>query len=336
MGAGAVRGVEGEDARRELGHVDAAVDARQPPREQPIPAFEPVDGDDVVGQRQGQLDRPRQTPLGSRPHDQPVHHRVDPVVLVPVEAQRLVERVDLAVHPNLEQPAGPQRRELVLELALAPAHDRRQDVDPLVRRPLHDRVHDLRDRLRADHPPARRAVRHADVGEQQAQVVVDLGHRADRRPRVGAGRALFDRDGGRQAVDLVDVRLLDLLQELAGVRRQRLHVAPLPLGVDGVEGEGGLAGPRQAGDHDEPVARYPNVDVLEVVYARSAHINPSRRCLHGKEPLSGPESAMLPLSGAAGPVAMRRWIRRVWRETRPSVPPASSRRTARGEAARRP
>ena len=84
-------------------------------------------------------------------------------------------------------------------------------------------------------------MRDADVREQQPQVVVDLGDGADGRPRVGGGRLLLDGDGGRQAVDQVDVRLLHLLEELAGVGRQRLDVAALPLGVDGVEGERRLA-----------------------------------------------------------------------------------------------
>src|SRR5665254_9133 len=39
------------------------------------------------------------------------------------------------------------------------------------------------------------------------------------------------------------------------------------LGVDGVEGERGFAGPGQAGDDDEAVARQPQGDVLEVVLA---------------------------------------------------------------------
>ena len=36
---------------------------------------------------------------------------------------------------------------------------------------------------------------------------------------------------------MLDVRLLHHLQELAGVGGQALDVAPLPLGIDGVEGE---------------------------------------------------------------------------------------------------
>ena len=62
-----------------------------------------------------------------------------------------------------------------------------------------------------------RAMRVADTGEQQAQVVVDLRDRADRRTRVARRALLVDRDRRRQAVDLVDVRLLHLAQELARV-----------------------------------------------------------------------------------------------------------------------
>ncbi len=36
---------------------------------------------------------------------------------------------------------------------------------------------------------------------------------------------------------MVDVRLLQHVEELAGIGRQRLDIAPLALGIDGVEGE---------------------------------------------------------------------------------------------------
>src|SRR5882672_10519483 len=48
-------------------------------------------------------------------------------------------------------------------------------------------------------------------------------------------RPLFDGDRRREAVDAVHVGLGELLEELPGVRRQRLDVPPLPLGVDRVE-----------------------------------------------------------------------------------------------------
>ena len=133
-----------------------------------------------------------------------------------------------------------------------------------------DLVDDLLDGLALD-GVAVGAVRDADPREQQAEVVVDLGDGADRRPRVARRALLVDRDRRRQAVDLVDVRLLHLAEELAGVRAQALDVPALALGVDRVEGEARLAAARQAGDDDEPVARERDVHVLEVVFARAAH-----------------------------------------------------------------
>ena len=77
----------------------------------------------------------------------------------------------------------------------------------------------------------------ADPRVEQAQVVVDLGDGAHRRARVAAGGLLLDRDRRRQPLDVVDVGLLHLPEELAGVGGEALHVAALPLGVDGVEGQ---------------------------------------------------------------------------------------------------
>src|SRR4051812_7027002 len=108
-------------------------------------------------------------------------------------------------------------------------------------------------------------MRHADVGKQQAKVVVDLGNGAVSRSRVGSRGLLLDRDRRRQPLDQVDVRLLHLLEELAGVGRQRLDVAPLPSRVDGVEGKRGLARTRQPGEDNELVAWDIDVYVFEVV-----------------------------------------------------------------------
>src|SRR5699024_1406731 len=73
-----------------------------------------------------------------------------------------------------------------------------------------------------------RAVLDAGAGEQQAQVVVDLGDRADGRARVAVGGLLVDRDRGREPLDQIDRGRVHLPQELPGVGRQRLDVASLP------------------------------------------------------------------------------------------------------------
>jgi hypothetical protein len=72
---------------------------------------------------------------------------------------------------------------------------------------------------------------------------------------------------------VVDVGLFHHAQELAGVGRQGLHVAALALGVQRVEGQGGLARAGQARDHHQLVAGDVEIDVLEVVRARAAQLN---------------------------------------------------------------
>ena len=82
-----------------------------------------------------------------------------------------------------------------------------------------DLVDDLRHALALD-LVAVRAVRVANAREQQAQVVVDLGDRANRRARVARGALLVDGDRRRKPVDLVDVRLLHLARGTGARRRE--------------------------------------------------------------------------------------------------------------------
>ena len=76
------------------------------------------------------------------------------------------------------------------------------------------------------------AVRHADAGIQQAQIVVNLGHGAHGGAGVFGGGLLVDGNGRGQAVNLVDIRLVHLPQKLPCIGGQRLHIPPLPLGID--------------------------------------------------------------------------------------------------------
>ena len=151
------------------------------------------------------------------------------------------------------------------------------------------RRHDLGG-LADDFQAALTAIGPADARKQQPHVVVDLGDRADRRPRIPHAVLLADRDRRTDAVDPIDVGLLHPLEELARVRRQRLDVAALPLGIDGVEGERRLARPADAGDDDQPAGRQRDVDVLEVMGAGAAH-HDGAGWLHGSECLVGPQRA---------------------------------------------
>ena len=205
------------------------------------------------------------------PHDQAVDHHLDIVLALLVQCRRLGDLDHLAVDLDPLEAALLQVGQLLLELALAAARDRRQQVEPGALRQGQHAIHHLRDRLALDRQAGRGRVGYADSRPEQAHVVVDLGDRADGRARILRGRLLLDRDRRRQALDRVDVRLLHQLQELARVGGEQLDVAPLAFGVDRVEGKRGLAGAGKPGDDDQAVAGQVERDVLQIVLARAAY-----------------------------------------------------------------
>ena len=151
---------------------------------------------------------------------QAVHHHLDGVLLVAVQLDLLAKIAHLAVHADPNETLTRGLFQLPFVDPLTPAHDRGHDLDLRALGQLEHGVHDLLYRLRGDGPAAAVTVRSAGPGEQQPQVVVDLGHRAHRGARVPERRLLLDGDRRGQALDGLDVRLLHLLQELPRVGRQ--------------------------------------------------------------------------------------------------------------------
>ena len=286
--AGAVRAgppgrVERERPRLELLERQVVVEAGQVLGVHPLPVgvvlrqVDEVEHDDAAGQAERRLHRVGQPPPGRLLHRQPVDDHLDGVLLVLLQGRqlarargRVVEPDRHAVHPGPRVALRLQVAEQLGVLALAAADDRREHLEPGVLVELQHPVHDLLRRLPGDRPAADRAVRLADPGEQQPQVVIDLGNRADRGPRVAAGGLLVDGDGRGQAVDEVDVGLVHLAEELPGVGRQRLDVPALALGEDRVERQAGLARAGQSGEDDHGVPGQVQRDVLEVVLAGTA------------------------------------------------------------------
>ena len=70
---------------------------------------------------------------------------------------------------------------------------------------------------------------------QQLEVVGELGHGADCRPRAAHRIGLVDRDCGWHAFDAIHLRFVHAVKELARIRRKGLDVAALTLGVERVE-----------------------------------------------------------------------------------------------------
>ena len=274
LGTGPERGVEGERPRLQLVGVDGVVvGARHLLGELQLAAgvldrkVDEVEDDQAVGQTQRGLHRVGEPALGRRLHRQPVDDHLDRVLLLLVELGRVVEGVGLAVDPDPREAVGLELPEELDVLPLAAADHRGQHLEAATLLEREHAVDDLLRRLPLDRCAADRAVGPAGAGVEQAEVVVDLGDGADGGARVLGRGLLVDRDRGRQALDEVDVGLVHLAEELAGVGRQRLDVAALALGEDGVEGQAGLARAGQAREHDQGVAREVERDVLEVVLA---------------------------------------------------------------------
>jgi hypothetical protein len=272
--ARAHRIVEGEKPRLELGQRVLAARRRTgvARREKVLAVRIGLDHQRAaVGVSQCRLERLGQPLLGVGAHPQAVDHHVDRMLDVLRKARRGVELVDLAVHAHPREALRAQLFEKLGLLALAAGDDRREHHDTRVFRQREQLVHHLRHAVRLQREPVLGAKRRADARVQQAQIVVDLGHRADGGARIVARRLLLDGDRGRQSLDQVDVGLLHELQELARIRRQRLDVAALALGVQRVEGERALARAGETGDDDEALTRQLDAQVLQVVRARAAN-----------------------------------------------------------------
>jgi hypothetical protein len=80
-------------------------------------------------------------------------------------------------------------------------------------------------------------MRRAGAGVEQSEIVVNLRDRPDGGPGVVPCGLLFDRNGGRQTLDRIDVRLLHEPEELPGICGERLDVPALAFGVNRVERE---------------------------------------------------------------------------------------------------
>ncbi len=223
-----------------------------------------------LGELQRSLDGVGEAPPVVGTNHQPIHDHRNAVVRGLGELRRLRQLHLLSVHQRAYEALLSGRLEEIAKLAFPPAHERREHLDTRVGGPAEYGVGYLTGALALDRPAALRAVRKPRTGVEEPEIVVDLGDRSDRGARVVAGRLLLDRDGRREPLDGVDIGLLHEPEELASVGRERLDVAPLPLGVDGVEGERRLPRAREPRDDGEAVTRDRDIDVAQIMLAGPA------------------------------------------------------------------
>ena len=275
--AGAEGGVEGERAGLEVVGVDGVVvGARHLLGELHLPTrvlgveVDEVEDHQTAGKTERGLDRVGQATFGRLLDREAVDHDLDRVLELLVEDRRLIEGVGLTVDAGAAETLLLQLAEQLDVLTLAAPDDGREHLEAAALLQHEDAVDDLLRGLTLDRCTAGGTVGATRAGIEQAEVVVDLGDRADGRAGILRRGLLVDADGRAQALDEVDVGLVHLPQELAGVGRERLHVASLALGEDRVEGKAGLARAGEPREHDERVAGQVERDVLEVVLTGAA------------------------------------------------------------------
>ncbi len=240
-----------------LGHVVAGIDHAE----------------HAAAQRQRVFHAAGDTRAGVGANRHAVDYHFDVVLAPSVDRRRLVDGVGLAVDADADVARRPR---LFPQRFVAFAHadfQRGHHVQLRAGGMGHDLGDDLVGRLAADGHVARRTVRLAQPRHENPQIVVNLRDRAHGAPGRLAGMLLLDANGRREPLDVVDLRLLHLADELPGVGAQAFDVAALALGIDGVDGQRGLARPARPAADGELVAGDVDVDVLEIVLAGTADLD---------------------------------------------------------------
>ena len=212
-----------------------------------------------------------QPPGDSRLDEQAIHNHFNGVILPLVQDRRIIERIEFAIDARADIAVLRQLFQLFAVRAFPPARYRRQDHDAvagLAQLAVQYGLDDLLARLPCDGSPATRAMRQSHRTIDHAEIVVDLRDRAHGRARRARRGLLLDGNGRREAFNHVHVRAFHLVQELPGVRGERLDVAALPFRINGVKRERGLSRAGKTGDHGQAVARDVEIEVLQVVLAR--------------------------------------------------------------------
>ena len=117
------------------------------------------------------------------------------------------------------------------------------------------------------------AVLDSELGEKQAEELVDLGDGGDGRLAPSARDPLLDGDTRRKPLDEIHIGLLELIDELPGIWGHTVEEAALSLGEKDVKGQCRFTAPAQTGNDDHLVPRDIDGDILEVVLAGAAYLN---------------------------------------------------------------
>ena len=172
---------------------------------------------------------------------EPVNHKLCHILTTIRELARLVKPERFTIDPQSGQTlCGKPLPEVGVGFGITLA-DRSQKLDLCARWPGHDGVCNLIDRTNPDRLIALRAIRLAQTGEEDPEIVVDLCHGAHRGTRASARRFLLNTYRWRKARDLIHLGLRQRGQKLAGIARKTLDITSLPFSIKRINRQRALA-----------------------------------------------------------------------------------------------
>ncbi|CAB4898861.1 unannotated protein [freshwater metagenome] len=134
-----------------------------------------------------------------------------------LEGRHFLKAVHDAVDAGSRIALGLHGAEEVRVFALALPHHRCQNLKLGALGQFHDAIHDLLRCLPGYGATAIGAMRLPDARVEQAEVVVDLSHGAYSGSWVAGGGLLINRDGRRQTLNKVNIRLIHLAEKLSRI-----------------------------------------------------------------------------------------------------------------------
>ena len=266
MGAVSLRGVEGETVRLRFLKGEAAFRIDQVfgiMRE--FPAFLVQDRDRALAQVEGAGHGFPDAAVIPGRWFEPVHHQFDEMGLVSVERCDLLQLDNFSVYADFGISAPAHLVEELTVMAFPAADNGREQVALATAVLFHDQVHDAGIGV-TDHLPA--CFRRIGTGAlciQEAQEVVDFRNGPHRGTGVVSGGFLLDGDDGTQAGNFLHLRFFQDAHKMLGIGGEGVHITALPLGIDGVEGQGTFSASAEAGHHYEFPPRNAHGNILQVV-----------------------------------------------------------------------
>ena len=155
--------------------------------------------------------------------------------LVTVKRSDLIEFAKLTVYADLSVPALTHLLEQLLVMALAAPYQRSEQVAFAACIVFHDQRNDLLVCVPDHRLACLRRVRCRRTSIEKSQEVIDFRDRTHCRTRVVTGGLLLYRNDRTESCNGLYLRLFQYAHEVLGIRGERVHVAPLTLGVYGIE-----------------------------------------------------------------------------------------------------